>query len=302
MDGGELLRPFGPGQIALKFSHVVGALNVPLSKEELEFRPRHAGVFGRSAERQQTACIQSHRHLLRHLRLRRRRRQVDFLQKAIGNIKCQRHSDKIAASAENGKLSTGPRSIERGNERLRSTLTDIELASTGPRSRENGKLRISSFSSFAHIRQEPLNQRVCIENSGISESFHKWFHLANGAGVLAPGENSKGADGAEVHANSHLACWQIVEQKREASFDCKYDCLGFACTETFAQVYQRRAFLHRNNSNPICSNRFPDAGLCCARGSRCINFTINSLRNKNGIKCSLNKVKASDSRKRDQRR
>src|ERR1700722_14725214 len=114
MGGGELLRPFGPGQIALQFSHLVGTFDAPLSQKGLKFWPRDAGEFGRFAEGQQTACIQSQRHLLRHLRLRRRRSQVDFLQNTIGNIKSQRHSEIITASAEEGKPSTGPRSIERG--------------------------------------------------------------------------------------------------------------------------------------------------------------------------------------------
>ena len=179
---GELLRPFGPSQIAFQFSRVVGTLDVPLSKEELEFRPRHAGEFGRSAERQQAACIQSHRHFLRHFGLRRSRRQVDFLQNAIGNVKCQRHTAIITASAENGKPSTGPRSIERGNDPLRSPLTNPDLASTGPRLRENGRVRLSSLSYFAHITQELLNQPVRIENFGVLESLDKWFHLANGTG------------------------------------------------------------------------------------------------------------------------
>ena len=114
MEGGELLRPFGPRQIALKFGHIVGTFDAPLSQKGLEFWARNAGEFGRFAERQQAACIQSQRHFLRHLRLRRRRRQVDFLQNTVGNIKCQRHSKIITASAEEGKPSSGPRSIERG--------------------------------------------------------------------------------------------------------------------------------------------------------------------------------------------
>ena len=109
MDGGELLRPFGPGQIALKFSHLVRTFDAPLSQKGLEFWARDAGEFGRFAKGQQTAYIQSQRHLLHYLRLRRRRRQVDFLQNTVGNIKCQRHSETLTASAEEGKASTGPR-------------------------------------------------------------------------------------------------------------------------------------------------------------------------------------------------
>jgi hypothetical protein len=276
--GGELLRPFGPGQIALKFSHVVGALNVPLSEEELEFRPRHAGVFGRSAERQQTACIQSHRHLLRHFRLRRRRRQVDFLQKAIGNIKCQRHSDKVAASTENGKLSTGPRL------------------------RENDRVRSSSLSYFAHIIQKLLNQPVRVENFGVLESLDKWFHFANRTGVLASGKNSKGTNGDEIHANRHFARWQIVEQNGKALFSCKGNCFRFARAQALAQSYQMWAFLHSDNSNPICSNWLPDTGLRCDRCHRCIHFEINGLRNDNGAKYALDQVESFDCGKRDQRR
>jgi hypothetical protein len=37
--------------------------------------------------------------------LRRRRRQVDFLQNTVGNIKCQRHSKTITASAANATRS-----------------------------------------------------------------------------------------------------------------------------------------------------------------------------------------------------
>jgi hypothetical protein len=105
MEGGELLRPFGPRQIALKFGHIVGTFDAPLSQKGLEFWARNAGEFGCFAERQQAACIQSQRHLLRHLRLRRRRRQVDFLQNTVGNIKCQRHSKTITASAANATRS-----------------------------------------------------------------------------------------------------------------------------------------------------------------------------------------------------
>jgi hypothetical protein len=67
--------------------------------------------------------------------LRRRRREMDFLQNTVGNIKCQRHSEIITASAEEGKPSTGPRSIERGMYRSSSSLTCNEPASTGPRLR-----------------------------------------------------------------------------------------------------------------------------------------------------------------------
>jgi hypothetical protein len=50
MEGGELLRPFGPGQIAFHLTQVVGAFNAPLSQKELEFWARNAGEFGRFAE------------------------------------------------------------------------------------------------------------------------------------------------------------------------------------------------------------------------------------------------------------
>jgi len=112
IEGGELLRPFGPRQIALKFSHIVGTFAAPLSQKGLEFWARQAGEFGRFAERQQAACVQSQRHLLRHLRLRRRRRQVDFLQKAVGNIKCQRHPNIIAANAANATRFNGGALVE----------------------------------------------------------------------------------------------------------------------------------------------------------------------------------------------
>ena len=46
--------------------------------------------------------------------LRRRRRQADFLQKAIGNLKCLRHSKTITASAEANKPSSGLRPRGRG--------------------------------------------------------------------------------------------------------------------------------------------------------------------------------------------
>jgi hypothetical protein len=138
MGGGELLRPFGPGQIALQFSHLVGTFDAPLSQKGLEFWARDAGEFGCFAERQQAACIQSKRHLLCHLRLRRRRRQVDFLQNAVGNIKCQRHSKTITASAEANKPSTGPRPRGRGiwfsrriatlnNDTLQRSLDSVRL-------------------------------------------------------------------------------------------------------------------------------------------------------------------------------
>jgi len=64
MDGGELLRPFGPSQITLQFSHRVGTFDTPLSQKGLKFWPRDAGEFGHFAERQQAACMQSQRHLL----------------------------------------------------------------------------------------------------------------------------------------------------------------------------------------------------------------------------------------------
>src|SRR3984957_17500037 len=139
MGGGELLRPFGPGQIALQFSNLVGTVDAPLSQKGLKLLPRDAGEFGRFAEGQQTACIQSQRHLLRHLRLRRRRSQVDFLQNTIGNIKSQRHSDIIAASAEANKASTGPRPRGRGiwfsrriatlnNDTLQRSLDSVRLS------------------------------------------------------------------------------------------------------------------------------------------------------------------------------
>jgi len=138
MEGGELLRPFGPRQIALKFGHIVGTFDAPLSQKGLEFWARDAGEFGCFAERQQAACIQSKRHLLCHLRLRRRRRQVDFLQNAVGNIKCQRHSKTITASAEANKPSTGPRPRGRGiwfsrriatlnNDTLQRSLDSVRL-------------------------------------------------------------------------------------------------------------------------------------------------------------------------------
>jgi hypothetical protein len=137
MENGELLRPFGPRQIALKFSHIVGTFDAPLSQKGLEFRARNAGEFGRFAERQQAPCIQSQRHLLRHLRLRRHRRQVDFLQNTVGYINCQRHADIIAASAEANKPSTGPRSIERGIYPTSCYRTYSVNASTRPRLRRD---------------------------------------------------------------------------------------------------------------------------------------------------------------------
>jgi hypothetical protein len=70
--------------------------------------------------------------------LRRRRRQVDFLQNAVGNIKCQRHSKTITASAEANKPSTGPRPRGRGiwfsrriatlnNDTLQRSLDSVRL-------------------------------------------------------------------------------------------------------------------------------------------------------------------------------
>jgi hypothetical protein len=132
MDGGGLLRPFGPSQIALQFSHLVGTFDAPLSQKGLKFWPRDPGEFGRFAERQQAASIQSQRHLLCHLRLRRRR-QLDFQQNTFGNIKCQRHSEIITASAEANKPSTGPRSLERGIYATYWYRTYSVNASTGPR-------------------------------------------------------------------------------------------------------------------------------------------------------------------------
>jgi hypothetical protein len=49
MEGGELLRPFGPRQIALKFSHIVGTFDAPLSQKELEF-------WARQCRRIRTLC------------------------------------------------------------------------------------------------------------------------------------------------------------------------------------------------------------------------------------------------------
>ena len=301
MEGGELLRPFGPRQIALKFSHVVGTFDAPLSQKGLEFWARHAGKFGRSPERQQAASVQGHRHFLRHLGLRRSRRQVDFLQNAIGNLKFQRHTEIITASAEDDKpLQRGRAQFVRGNDPLRSPLTHLELASTGPRSRKNGKLRLSSLSYFAHIEQEFLNQPIRIEYPGVLEGLNERFHLANGADVFASGEDSKGADRAEIHANCRLARWQIVEQKGKVSFNCEYDCLSLTRAEALAQSYQNWVFLHRNDSNPIRSNRFPDASMRCERVGRCIHFTVNGFWNQNRIKSALNEIQSSDGGKCDQ--
>jgi hypothetical protein len=110
----------------------------------------------------------------------------------------------------------GPRSIERGNERLRLSLTNPDLASTGPRLRENERVGSTSLSYFAHAIQKLLDQPVRVENFGVLEGLDKWFHFANRAGAFAFGENSKGANWGEIHADSHLPCWQIVEQKRKA--------------------------------------------------------------------------------------
>ncbi len=130
---GELPRPFGPVQITFQFGLVVGTLDAPLGQEGLEPRTRHAGKFGRLAKRKQAARIQSQRHLLRYFRLRRLRRQEDFLQNTVGNFNCQRHAKTITSSAKANKTSRGPRPCGRGTCRFSSGNSHQTPASTRPR-------------------------------------------------------------------------------------------------------------------------------------------------------------------------
>jgi hypothetical protein len=106
-EGKLLAHPFGPRQVAFKFSRIVGPFDSALGEDSLEFSARRSGKLDRFAERHQAACVQSYRHFLRHLGLRRLWRQVDFLQNTIRNLKCQRHSKTITASTQADKFSTG---------------------------------------------------------------------------------------------------------------------------------------------------------------------------------------------------
>ena len=305
IEGGELLRPFGPRQIALKFSHIVGTFDAPLSQKGLEFWARNAGEFGRFAERQQAACVQSQRHLLRHLRLRRRRRQVDILQKAVGNIKCQRHPKIITASAEERKPSTGPRSIERGMYRSSSSLTCNEPASTGPRLRNNDySILEPDFLCFTHASQKFSHQGFGKIDASVTYFAEQWSRLWNHTVLFAPGEDGQSSDDGESQLVAGLSRCLVVQQNRHISTESQNDGFGLTNTETLVKAGKKEVLRGRNNFHPRCffADRVPNSGCRIPRIAIRQNLLLHTLRNYYGRENSMEQIEPINGGQRNQRR